>query len=106
MGRHRFTFCVFKQHMWGLFEKVKCPILVMCARDDVLWPYVHYIHEIVSLIVLIHAGTQLMCERRPEVRFEEVVGGDFETGRPGAFGKVTEFHFDFLEKIWGILDYI
>jgi hypothetical protein len=33
--------CSFKQGMWGLFEKVKCPILVLCARDDVLWPYVH-----------------------------------------------------------------
>jgi pimeloyl-ACP methyl ester carboxylesterase len=56
-GKTQIYTCVFKQDMWGLFEKVKCPILVMCARDDVLWPYVHYIHEIVSLIILIHAGT-------------------------------------------------
>jgi hypothetical protein len=40
-----------------------------------------------------------MCEQRPEVSFEEVVGGNFETGRPDTFGKVAEFHFDFLEKI-------
>jgi hypothetical protein len=85
--------------MWGLFEKVKCPILVMCAKDDVLWPYVHYIHEVVSLIIFIQVGTQLMCEQRPEVRSEEVLGGDFETGRPDTFGKVAEFHFDCREKI-------
>lgn len=40
-----------------------------------------------------------MYGQRPEVGFEEVVGDDFETGRPDTFGKVAEFHFDFLKKI-------
>jgi pimeloyl-ACP methyl ester carboxylesterase len=34
-GKTQIYTCVFKQDMWGLFEKVKCPILVLCARADV-----------------------------------------------------------------------
>lgn len=48
-GRIKIYTCVFKQDMWGLFSRVACPILTACAKDDVLWPYAHYINEIVGL---------------------------------------------------------
>ena len=47
-GRNKIYTCIFKQDMWGMFGRVACPILTACAKDDVLWPYVHYINEIVS----------------------------------------------------------
>jgi hypothetical protein len=34
--------------MWGLFWRVGCEVLVMCARNDILWSYVKYVKEIAS----------------------------------------------------------
>ncbi|PMD57787.1 alpha/beta-hydrolase [Hyaloscypha bicolor E] len=65
--------------MWGFFGRVRCETMAMCARDDVLWPYVENVREI-----------------KPEARVEEVKGGDFETGRPDSVVEVAELHFDFL----------
>ena len=47
-GRIFIYTCVFTQDVWNLFEKVRCPILNLCAKDDILWPYVHYVNEIVN----------------------------------------------------------
>jgi pimeloyl-ACP methyl ester carboxylesterase len=47
-GRNQVYACVFNQDMWGFFERVSCETMVMCARDDVLWPYVKHVKEIVS----------------------------------------------------------
>jgi len=35
-GRVFIYACVFKQEIWTMFEKVQCPILNLCARDDIL----------------------------------------------------------------------
>ena len=47
-GRTQIYTCVFEQDMWGFFGRVGCETMVMCARDDVLWPYVGNVREIVS----------------------------------------------------------
>jgi pimeloyl-ACP methyl ester carboxylesterase len=47
-GRTQIYSCVFEQDMWGFFGGVRCETMVMCARDDVLWPYVENVREIVS----------------------------------------------------------
>jgi len=51
-GRLQIYTCVFEQDIWALFEQVQCPVLALCARDDILWPYFHYVNDIVSLAVL------------------------------------------------------
>lgn len=38
-GRRQIYGCVFEPDMWQFFERVSCETMVMCARDDVLWPY-------------------------------------------------------------------
>ncbi|RDW82784.1 hypothetical protein BP6252_03896 [Coleophoma cylindrospora] len=79
-GRIKIYTCVFTQDMWGMFKRVACPILNMCAKDDVLWPYVKYIKEI-----------------RPEVQCEEVIGGDFEPARDPE--GISGFYTPFLSKV-------
>jgi pimeloyl-ACP methyl ester carboxylesterase len=47
-GKNHIYACVFNQDMWGFFEKVTCEVMVMCARDDVLWPYIKNVKVILS----------------------------------------------------------
>jgi hypothetical protein len=47
-GRRQIYKCMFEQDMWGFLEKVGCETMVMCARDDVLWPYLGNVGVIVS----------------------------------------------------------
>lgn len=39
MGRFKTYSAVWDQDFAALYEKIACPILIMCAKDDVLWPY-------------------------------------------------------------------
>lgn len=39
MGRYNTYNAVWDQDFMALYEKITCPILIMCAEDDVLWPY-------------------------------------------------------------------
>ncbi len=39
MGRYNTYNAVWDQDFVALYEKITCPILIMCAKDDVLWPF-------------------------------------------------------------------
>ena len=39
MGRYQAYSAVWDQDFNALFAQIRCPILLMCAEDDVLWPY-------------------------------------------------------------------
>lgn len=55
-GRCKIYTVVFKVDLMSLFVKVKCPVLNMCSREDVLWDLVHYVKELVSLILPVRRG--------------------------------------------------
>jgi pimeloyl-ACP methyl ester carboxylesterase len=38
-GRHQAYTVVWDQDFGAYYRQVRCPMQVMCARDDVLWPY-------------------------------------------------------------------
>lgn len=38
-GRNQIYGAVFRQDSVSLIKKIKCPLLLLCARDDVLWKY-------------------------------------------------------------------
>lgn len=38
-GRFKTYSAVWDQDFTALYKKISCPILLMCAEDDVLWPY-------------------------------------------------------------------
>ncbi|TVY80902.1 putative lysophospholipase [Lachnellula suecica] len=79
-GIPQLNMCVSEQDTWGLVEKVGCPVLALCARDDIFWHQFHCARE-----------------TRPEVRCEEVAGGDLSPSRnPEA---VAKLHFEFLDKL-------
>ncbi|RDW61303.1 hypothetical protein BP5796_11195 [Coleophoma crateriformis] len=61
LGRMQIYGAVWNSDRQKNFMQIKCPMLALCARDDVLWQYFHYVNEL-----------------RPEVRAEEVGGGNFE----------------------------
>ncbi|TVY46891.1 hypothetical protein LOCC1_G002201 [Lachnellula occidentalis] len=63
-GRTQIYGAVWQQDGIALFMQVKCPILALCAKDDVLWPYFYKVEEL-----------------RPEVMAETVSGGNFEPDR-------------------------
>lgn len=52
-GRCKIYTCVFKVDLMSLFTKVKCPVLEMCSRDDVLWDLVHYVKGLVSSLMVL-----------------------------------------------------
>ncbi len=52
---------VWRSDQEGLYAAVRCPLLVMCARDDVLWPCF-----------------EALRSRLPDARTIEVVGGNHE----------------------------
>lgn len=63
-GRTQCYGAVWAQDCLTLYHKVMCPILVLCADDDVLWPFFAQIKTI-----------------RPEVRTEVIGGANFSLDR-------------------------
>jgi pimeloyl-ACP methyl ester carboxylesterase len=63
-GRNLIYGAVWDQDGMNLYEKVMCPVLLMCARDDVLWKYFGFVKGL-----------------REDVRAIEVQGGNFELDR-------------------------
>jgi len=65
-GRLQIYKCVFADEADGpaLYKQVRCPLIAMCARDDVLW-----------------SGFGRMAEIRPDVEAVEVGGANFTPGR-------------------------
>jgi len=53
-GRCKIYTCVFKVDLMSLFVQVKCPVLSMCSKDDVLWDLQHHVRELVSHFLLSH----------------------------------------------------
>lgn len=63
-GRTQIYSCVWNHDGLDLFPKITCPTLCLCARDDVLWPYFHYVKKL-----------------KPDAETEEVEGGNFGPDR-------------------------
>lgn len=63
-GRNLIYGAVWAQESETLYKQVTCPILLMCARDDVLWKYFNHVQSL-----------------RPEVESVEIKGGNFELDR-------------------------
>ncbi len=45
-GRLQIYNCVWKHDGLSLLPQVKCPVLALCAKDDVLYPLFHYVKEV------------------------------------------------------------
>lgn len=63
-GRSQIYSCVWDYDSITSFRKINCPILTLCAKDDVLWPYIHYVKEL-----------------RPEVKTVDIIGANFGLDR-------------------------
>lgn len=63
-GRNLIYGAVWAQESETLYKQITCPILLMCARDDVLWKYFGHVQSL-----------------RPEVESVEIKGGNFELDR-------------------------
>lgn len=59
-GRNLVYGAVWAQDSEGLFKTVKCPVLTLCARDDVLWAHIDNVQKI-----------------KPEAKVAEVKGANF-----------------------------
>jgi pimeloyl-ACP methyl ester carboxylesterase len=46
-GRDQAYACTFKQDKLSYYNQIKCPVLAMCSKEDVLWPNFHYCSELV-----------------------------------------------------------
>ncbi len=46
LGRSRAYGAVWDQDWTALYQKLDCPLLLMCAEDDVLWPYFQRAQEL------------------------------------------------------------
>jgi len=71
-GRDQTYACTFKQDKLGFYKQIKCPILAMCSKEDVLWPNFHYCSELVGIILSFsdRECANLLCfsNRLPELR--------------------------------------
>jgi pimeloyl-ACP methyl ester carboxylesterase len=63
-GRLQIYKCVFTHDGDAMLPRVKCPVLALCAKDDVLWPHFGRVKEV-----------------KPDVVAEEVEGGVFALDR-------------------------
>lgn len=63
-GRNLIYGAVWAQDAEDLYKSIECPIMLMCARDDVLWKFFEYVKDL-----------------RPEAIAVEVGGGNFELDR-------------------------
>ena len=52
---------VWNQDVEGLFKSVSCPLMIMCSKDDVLWPLF-----------------ERACQMRPDAKQSIVGGADFQ----------------------------
>lgn len=75
-GRTLIYGAVWPQESQDMYIKISCPILLMCARDDVLWKYFHHVKAL-----------------RPEVESVEIKAGNFEPDRDaeGILGPLSIF---------------
>jgi pimeloyl-ACP methyl ester carboxylesterase len=79
-GRLQIYSCVWKHDGRDLLPQVKCPVLALCAEDDLLWPLFGQVKEV-----------------RPETETGVITGGNFGPDR-GKDGIAK--HLDvFLEKL-------
>jgi len=99
-GRCKIYTCVFKVDLMSLFVQVKCPVLSICSRDDVLWDLQHHVKELVSHIMFFHVhymhGADKGRVQKPEAESVEVGGGDFEPMTDTA--NVVRAYTSFLDK--------
>ena len=63
-GRTQIYGAVWAQDAEALYQQVRCPILLMCARDDVLWSFFEDVQTL-----------------RPGIPAVEIEGGNFELDR-------------------------
>lgn len=63
-GRNLIYGAVWTQDSETLYKQITCPIMLMCARDDVLWKYFGHVKSL-----------------RPGVESIEIKGGNFELDR-------------------------
>jgi pimeloyl-ACP methyl ester carboxylesterase len=63
-GRNLIYGAVWAQESEELYMQISCPVLLMCAKDDVLWKYLEHVKVL-----------------RPEVESVEITGGNFEPDR-------------------------
>jgi pimeloyl-ACP methyl ester carboxylesterase len=78
-GRNLIYGAVWAQESEELYKRLECPILLMCAADDVLWKYFGSVKAL-----------------RPEVEAVEIGGGNFEPDRD--VGGIQEAWSKFLEN--------
>ncbi|KUJ16069.1 uncharacterized protein LY89DRAFT_719714 [Mollisia scopiformis] len=77
-GRNLVYGAVWDQDAEILYADVKCKVLLMCARDDVLWKYFDHVKDL-----------------RSDVRAVEVAGGNFELDRD--VEGIEKYWIEFLE---------
>jgi pimeloyl-ACP methyl ester carboxylesterase len=82
-GRSQIYSCVWDYDSIEAFKKITCPILTLCAEDDVLWPYIHYVKEL-----------------RPDVSVEEIVGANF--GLDQGARDIKRHLLKFLQSLEGV----
>ncbi|KAF2400574.1 alpha/beta-hydrolase [Trichodelitschia bisporula] len=82
-GRTLIYGAVWAQECEALYMKIECPILLMCARDDVLWKYFGHVKSL-----------------RPEIPAVEVGGANFELDRDA--GGIEKAWTSFMETLSGV----
>ena len=80
-GRTQIYGAVWNQDKPKLFSMVKCPILVACAPDDVLFPYFKNVKQL-----------------RPDAEVYEAKGANFALDRDDGLGKRWEIFLDKIEQ--------
>ena len=78
-GRNLIYGAVWAQDSEEVFRNVKCPVLTLCARDDVLWSHIDNVQKI-----------------KPEARLGEVKGANFslDLDAPGIIREWDNFQKD------------
>lgn len=65
-GRTLIYGAVWEQDGQALFRQVKCRVLAMCARDDVLWDFWHWVGELtgegMDVREVVVRGANFECE--------------------------------------------
>ncbi|RDW58434.1 hypothetical protein BP5796_12364 [Coleophoma crateriformis] len=79
-GRKQAYEVLFRQDKLTFFKQITCPLIAMCAEDDVVWPNFHYVQEL-----------------QPNAR-REVTSGDI-FGSKNVEGTIAFYHVDFLDKM-------
>lgn len=62
-GRTMIYGAVWEQDAQDLFKKVSCKVLCLCAEDDVLWPFWHWVTELRDDVIAgVVTGANFECE--------------------------------------------